>query len=251
MSESITKPKWRIVAICGALLAGYLAQSELLAQRTTDGTEPEVHGVGEGDESAAQRATDATDRAAAEAFVNEYRDYLETQPCLTVIPRTGDPEIDQACRESYFEMLRTRRHRIMEEIEQKLREKQKVWQGTTAELSLRPEVTNEERESAAPFLELFEQDRPAPEVRRKHFAAFFKPDSPDRCVGWRLFLRSAEEVDDGWLVDVEAGVNLLGPKFAISFGRTNEIWHVSREGELTFVKGAPGGEEPARVNARP
>lgn len=140
---------------------------------------------------------------------------------------------------------------MMEGFEQEFREKQKVWQGTTVELSPHKKVTDAQRESAAPFLELFNQDLPAPKVRREHFAAFLKPDSPDRCVGWRLFLRSAEEVDDGWLVDVEAQVHLLGGKaLVISFGTTNETWHVSRDGELTFVDGSPGDDEPARVNAR-
>lgn len=36
-------------------------------------------------ESPAQHPTDVTDRAAAQAYVNEYRDYLDTQPVVTLI----------------------------------------------------------------------------------------------------------------------------------------------------------------------
>jgi hypothetical protein len=140
--------------------------------------------------------------------------------------------------------------RVFEEARQELHRKQQIWQGTTAELSPHPEVKDAQRLSAAPFLELFQRDVPAPEVRRDFFRNFLQPDSPDRCVGWRLCLRSADEVEDGWLVHVEAHANLLGPGFVICFSATHELWHVSREGELIFVEGFPEEVTPARVNAR-
>lgn len=166
------------------------------------------------------------------------------------IPQTGNPKMDWIYRQAYQDEYRAWQRRQMDEFERKLREKQKVWQGTTAELSRHACVTDLQRKSAAPFIELFETDPPAPKVRREYFAPFLKPDSPDRCVGWRLFLKSAKAVDDGWLVHLEAHTNLLGGGLVICFSSTSEIWHVSREGELTFVEGSPGEDEPARVNAR-
>lgn len=144
-----------------------------------------------------------------------------------------------------------RRERQFAESLRKIRERQKVWQGTMAELSQHPDVTMVERLSAARFVKLFESDPPAPEVRKQHFAAFFEPDAEQRCVSWRLALKSAREVDDGWLVDLEAHVNLLGPGFAISFGNTKEVWHVSHDHELTFVEGSPDEDKPAQVDCRP
>lgn len=223
MSVFIAKWKWCIVAIGSAVLVGTWEQSELQAQR----------------------AADSTARPSA-APANECPD---CQAGRGIIPRIGDAEIDAQAIEAYKASYRERKRLMMAELERKRREKQRIWQGTTAELH--PRATDAQRESAAPFLELFEQDLPAPKVRQEHFAAFFKEDSPDRCVGWRLALRSAEEVDDGWLVEVEGHVHLLGRgAIVVSMGTTIEIWHVNREGELTFVDGSPGEEEPAKVDVR-
>lgn len=229
MSKSIANTKWVIAATGAAVLLGAWTQSDVRAQRMAEQTDQSANGTADECVNCQQRAGE--------------------RPGRIMVPITGDPAVDGANLDAVQQIFAARQRRYMEEAEQRLREKQKVWQGTTAELH--PRASDAQRESAAPFVELFQQDLPAPKVRREHFAAFFKEDSPDRCVGWRIRLRAAEEVEDGWLVDVEGGVHLLGQgAVVISHGTTDEIWHVSREGELTFVEGSPGEDEPAKVNAR-
>lgn len=226
MSQVLRNPKMRLLVIAAVATGAYWLQAELLAERSSSGSE-----------------VSAKNGAAI--------DCLDCQEGLIVIPHAGDPEIDQAYRDAVKDMIVARNNRFYEDAQREHDRKREIWHGTSAELSPHPLVTDAERESVAPFLELFETDPPAPKVRREHFAEFLEPDSPDRCVGWRAFLRFAEEVDDGWLVDVEVGVHLLGPgpgQLPISIGTTDEIWHVSREGKLTFVEGSPG--EAARVYVR-
>lgn len=248
MSTFLAKPKWCVSVIVGAVLVGAWAQSELRAQRTTD----------------------ATDRSAAEAFVNDYRDYLDGQEGRVVIPRTGNPEIDAACLEAYREMRRARQRRHMEEVQREHMKKREIWQGTTAMITQRMSVyemaqalrhhgdrttvilpphavgvSDSQRESLAPFVELFaKEDPPAPAGRREHFAEFLQSDSPDRCVGWDCRLTLAEEVDDGWLVHMEVLSKLMGltPKAVVTHRSTYEVWHVSRDGKLTSVEVTPGEE---------
>ncbi len=108
---------------------------------------------------------------------------------------------------------------------------------------LSKEISDTERHPASPFVDLFAtEDPPVPAGRRKYFAEFLQPDSPDRCVGWTCYLKSAEEVDDGWMVNVEVLPILMGltPKYVGTLSSTYEVWHVSRDGELTPVEVTPG-----------
>lgn len=218
MLPFVVKPQWCALVIIGVVLVGYGAQSELRAQRTTKATEPSV-----------------SDELANECF--------DCQQGRIMIPRTGDPVTDEAHHEAYRQMYRERKLRQMEEFKQEHSRKREIWQGTTAVLSQRYDVSDAQRESAAGFVELFaKQDPPAPDGRRQHFAEFLQTDSPDRCVGWDYQLKSAEEVEDGWLVEAEVLSKLMAINwnYVVTFRSTNEVWHVSRDGKLTPVEVAPG-----------
>ncbi len=92
MLKSLTKPKWRVSVIVGAVLFAYWAQSELRAQRTTD----------------------ATKRSVVDELVNEC---LDCQQGRIMIPRTSDTEVVAAFHDAYKENYRQRKHRMMEEFQ--------------------------------------------------------------------------------------------------------------------------------------
>jgi hypothetical protein len=167
---------------------------------------------------------------------------------MTWIPRTGDPEVDEAIARVARERIRQnlRAKRDLERL-QRL-EEVKVWRGTEALISTKAQVTDVSRPYFEVAVNAFNADQASPAERRSLFAPYFDESSEIQCVGWTAAVVAVEPNEHGFEVTVNVRPKLFrgtGARFTPQL--SVETWQLTEDGTLRFVKAIDNRKRGVRI----